>query len=337
MTVVHAIQACLLLLALAFTTIAQNVVNTTSGRFRGFSPYPGVEAYLGLPYAAPPVGPLRWQPPQPYTSTSPNIINATEPYPGCYQILFNTALNDKVTGARESEDCLLLSVWKPANHKPSQARKLPVLIWIYGGGFAQGNSNPEDGNNFVSRQKDIIVVSFNYRINIFGFPTTPAVERKNVGLLDQRFAIEWVAENIAAFGGDPKRMVLAGQSAGSSSTAIYGFAYPDDPIVSALVTMSGQPETNLRDDGEAWRQVAERTGCTDKNRTAELECMRGVKPRELKRGISFSNIIDYGALTGGSPSVDNMTLFSPESYVQRGLEGRFAKIVSSMILGESRH
>jgi carboxylesterase type B len=331
MAVITSASTYLLLLIFAFTSIAQHVVNTTSGRFRGFSPYPGVEAYLGLPYAAPPVGRLRWQPPQPYASVSSDIVNATEPYPGCYQVLFNTALNDKVSGARESEDCLLLSIWKPANHQPSQAKKLPVLIWIYGGGFAQGNSNPDDGIDFVSRQKDIIVVSFNYRVNIFGFPTTPAIERKNVGLLDQRFAIEWFAENIAAFGGDPKRMVLAGQSAGGSSTAMYGFAYPDDPIVSGLVTMSGQPETNLRDDGAAWRQVAERTGCTDRNKTAELECMREVKPRDLKRGISLSNIIEYGALTGGSPSVDNLTLFGPEAYVQRGLEGRFAKIVSGAV------
>ncbi len=309
------------------------VVNTTSGLFRGYSPHPGVEAFLGIPFAAPPTGPLRWQPPHPYTpSDTTTIHNASEPYSGCYQILFNTALNDKVTGTRESEDCLFLSIWKPANQDPAGTKKLPVLLWIYGGGFAQGASNPNDGVDFVSNQKDVMVVSFNYRLNIFGFPTTPAVERKNVGLLDQRAAVEWVAANIAAFGGDPERIVLAGQSAGAISVAVYAFAYPGDPIVKGLITMSGQPETNLKDDGASWRQVAEKTECRNGNRTRELECMMEVPPRRLKRGISSANIIEYGDLTGGSPTVDNKTLFSVEEYVTKGFGGRFAKIVSNLTI-----
>ena len=320
----------LALVSLALAQYQSHVVNTSSGLFRGYSPHPNVEAFLGIPYAAPPIGALRWQPPQPYTpDDTATTHNASEPYPGCYQIIFNTALNDKVAGTRESEDCLLLSVWKPAAHDPEGERKLPVLLWIYGGGFAQGASNPNDGVDFVSNQQDVIVVSFNYRLNIFGFPTTPAVKQRNVGLLDQRTAVEWVAANIGAFGGDPERIVLAGQSAGATSVAVYAFAYPDDPIVKGLITMSGQPETNLRDDGASWRQVAEETGCGDRNRTKELECMRSVPPRDLKRAISNANIIEYGDLTGGSPTVDNKTLFSVEQYVSRGYEGRFAKIVSS--------
>lgn len=328
-------QFLLIHLSLASLTLAQylpHVVNTTSGLFRGYSPLPSVEAFLGIPFAAPPVGTLRWQPPHPYIPNDTTTIhNASEPYPGCYQVLFNTALNDKVTGTSESEDCLFLSIWKPADHDPESEKKLPVLLWIYGGGFAQGASNPNDGVDFVSNQQDVIVVSFNYRLNIFGFPTTPAVKEKNVGLLDQRAAVEWVAANIGAFGGDAERIVLAGQSAGAVSTAVYAFAYPDDPIVKGLLTMSGQPETNLMDDGSSWRQVAERTGCRDGNRTRELECMMGVPPRRLKRGISNANIIEYGDLTGGSPTVDNKTLFSVEEYVNRGYQGRFAKIVSTQV------
>ena len=187
-----------------------------------------------------------------------------------------------------------------------------------------------DGIEFVANQKDVIVVSFNYRLNIFGFPTTPAIEHRNVGLLDQRAAVEWVSANIGAFGGDPERFVLAGQSAGAISTSMYAFAYPDEPLVSGMIMMSGQPETNLRDDGEAWRQVAERTGCSNRNRTMELECLRGLEPRALKRGISNANIIEYGDLTGGSPTVDNGTVFTTEGYVERGYEGRFAKVVSDL-------
>jgi carboxylesterase type B len=330
LTVLFQILLTVSVLPSAFAQVSGSVVNTTSGLFRGYSPYPGVEAYLGIPYAARPVGDLRWQPPQSYAPDDAGTIrNATDPYSGCYQVLFNTALNDKVTGTREAEDCLFLSVWKPANHDPNSRTKLPVLLWVYGGGFAQGASNPNDGVDFVSQQGDIIVVSFNYRLNIFGFPTTPAIKRKNLGLLDQRAAVEWVAANIAAFGGDPGRIVMAGQSAGSTSVAVYAFAYPDHPLIAGMITMSGQPETNLRDDGSAWRQVAERVGCGNKNRTREMDCMREVAPRRLKRGISNANIIEYGALTGGSPTVDNKTLFSVEEYVSRGLQGRFAKIVSS--------
>lgn len=322
----------LLSLCLSTVSLAQGsgrVVNTTSGRFRGYSPYPGVEAYLGIPYAAAPIGPRRWQPPAPYTTKETTIQDASQPYPGCYQVRFNTALNDKVSGSSESEDCLLLSVWKPAKTDPASKTKLPVLVWIYGGGFAQGASNMNDGVDFVSQQRNMIAVTFNYRLNVFGFPTTPAAEHKNVGLLDQRAAVEWVAENIAAFGGDPNRITLAGQSAGSSSVAFYAFAYSNNPIVSGLIMMSGQPESNLRDDGEAWSQVAERTNCTDRNRTAELECMRDVPPRSLKRGISYSNLIEYGALTGGSPTPDNKTVFELEQYVTKGYEGKFANVVSN--------
>ena len=326
----NTLSTFLTLVSLALAQYTPHVVNTTSGLFRGYSPHPNVEAFLGIPFAAPPVGTLRWQPPQPYTPDDTTMIrNASDPYPGCYQMLFNTALNDKVTGTRESEDCLFLSVWKPASHDPETEKKLPVLLWIYGGGFAQGASNPNDGVDFVSNHKDVIVVSFNYRLNIFGFPTTPAVKQKNVGLLDQRAAVEWVAANINSFGGDPQKIVLAGQSAGGISVAVYAFAYPNDPIVKGLITMSGQPETNLIDDGGSWRQVAERTGCRDRNRTKELDCMMSVPPRRLKRGISNANIIEYGDLTGGSPTVDNRTLFSAEQYVTRGYEGRFAKIVST--------
>ena len=303
------------------------IVETSSGLYRGYSPRPDVHAYLGIPFAAPPLGNLRWKPPQPYTPPNNSTVNdASQPYPGCYQLVFNTALNDKLTGTAESEDCLFISVWKPASLKPTGKRKLAVLLWTYGGAFAQGSSNPNDGVDFVSEQQDVIVVSFNYRLNIFGFPTTPAVERRNLGLLDQRAAIEWAAANIEAFGGDPKRMVMAGQSAGSISTAYYSFAYPNDPIIAGIVTMSGQPETNLRDDGSAWKQAATHTNCRNSTYpNTELECMKALPPRTLKRAVSYSNIIEYGALTGGSPTVDNITVFSPAAYVELGINGSFAK------------
>ena len=172
-----------------------------------------------------------------------------------------------------------------------------------------------------------LIVSFSYRLNIFGFPNSPAVT-KNLGLRDQRLAIEWMRDNIASFGGDPSRITLAGQSAGSQSIAMYSYAYADDPIVSAFIQLSGQPESVPHDTGACWRKVANGTGCRNASSSeTELQCLKRLPPRAIKRAISPSNFIDYADLSGGLPLADNETVFELAEYTTRGLAGRIAKVV----------
>ena len=133
------------------------IVNTTIGMLRGLSPYPQVYAYLGIPFAKPPVGNLRFAPPQLNIANRSAVLDATQDSPGCYGITRLSPFADKSPGAAEAEDCLSINIWKPAQ----QTDLLPVLIWLYGGGFAQGsNSNPQNnGVQFVTEQNDIILIS----------------------------------------------------------------------------------------------------------------------------------------------------------------------------------
>lgn len=167
-----------------------------------------------------------------------------------------------------------------------------------------------------------------YRLNIFGFPDSPALgpEEKNLGLRDQRLALEWLRDNIKAFGGDPTKMTLFGQSAGSISAALHSFWKPDDPIVRAMILQSGLPQTPGYSDPSQFILVANRTGCISENRSAELECMRKVDSVELRNAMSPKSYNAYGDQQGGTITVDNVTIFPRDRYSQLGQEGKFAKI-----------
>lgn len=308
-------------------------IQTSSGLLKGYSPLPGVHAYIGIRYAQPPIGSLRFEPPKRYKPANVrNAYDATRPFPSCYQVRYNSLIEDKFSFWSESEDCLYVTVWKPANHNVNKDKPLPVLIWIYGGDFTEGGTNAYDGTDFIREQQDVIFVDFNYRLNIFGFPNSPAVT-PNLGLLDQRLAVEWIRDNIAAFGGDPKKMSLMGQSAGSMSIAYWSYAYPDDPIVRGFIELSGQEIGVQPDDGTSWKNVGNVTGCDKKgDAKAQVECLRKLPARELRRAITPTNLAEYGDATGGGPAVDNKTYFSAAEYTKRGLAGRFAKVVRIYII-----
>jgi para-nitrobenzyl esterase len=177
----------------------------------------GIRAFKGIPFAQPPVGDLRWREPQPVKNWK-GARSADQFAPHCMQR--TTATSDYwFRGYPMSEDCLYLNVWTPAK---SGEERLPVLVYIFGGGFQNGDgSEPRyDGASMAS--KGIVAVSVNYRTNIFGFFSHPELTREsphhasgNYGLLDMVAALEWVQKNIEAFGGDPKRVTVAGESAGS--------------------------------------------------------------------------------------------------------------------------
>lgn len=193
-------------------------VDTAAGRVQG-ALVGEVRTWKGIPYAAPPVGPLRWRPPAPaaaWSGVRPALAFGPD---------FPQAANPALRAPSMSEDCLYLNVWSPATAQPGS---LPVMVWFHGGGFVAGSGADarSDGAN-LAREGGVVVVSFNYRSGVFGFLAHPGLSREsehavsgNYGLLDQLAALRWVQENIAGFGGDPRQVTAFGVSAGSASIAL---------------------------------------------------------------------------------------------------------------------
>src|SRR5882672_10159531 len=190
------------------------VVETKEGPIQGFIAN-GVTAFLGIPYAEPPVGNLRWQPPKdraPWT----NVRNATEFAPICALI---TTLGVFSGPPNNNEDCLYLNVFTP-DLNPSA--RLPVIVWIHGGGNVDGETPGYDGSKLASHGKTV-VVTMAYRLNLMGFLAHPALDNEghlfgNYGILDQQSVLRWVERNIAKFGGDKDNVTVGGQSAGAVDT-----------------------------------------------------------------------------------------------------------------------
>ncbi len=180
-----------------------------------------VESFLGVPYASPPVGPLRWKPPQavqPWTGVRKAIEFGPRPMQG--RVFGDMIFRD----AGPSEDCLYLNIWIPDTQ--AAHGRLPVMVWIYGGGFVAGaTSEPRQDGSILCR-KGVIVVSLNYRLGVFGFLALPELTKESgnnspgdYGFLDQVAALKWIKKNIEAFGGDPDNITIFGESAGSFSVS----------------------------------------------------------------------------------------------------------------------
>jgi para-nitrobenzyl esterase len=221
-------------------TSGAEVVSIDSGRVDGKALPSGVGAYLGIPYAAPPVRELRWRDPQPVAAWT-GTYHADRFGPQCMQPQRGTLTNQYSGAEITSEDCLTLNVWR----KPG-LKKAPVIVYIYGGGFFIGSSSmPLYGGETVSR-KGAVFVNLNYRVGPLGFMAHPALSAEsphktsgNYGFLDQIAALKWVRRNIAAFGGDADNVTIVGQSAGSMSV----LALQASPLAKGLfhraVGMSG--------------------------------------------------------------------------------------------------
>lgn len=197
-------------------------VLTAQGRLLGVRvKASGVTAFRGVPYAAPPTGGLRWRPPQPAPAWQ-NVRRADRFAPSCPQSLLAdqpSLTTEFLASGTLSEDCLYLNVWTPAR---AASERRPVLVYLHGGGYAQGSSSIPvyDGEGLAA--KGLVVVTLNYRLGLLGFLAHPELTREsayaafgNYGLLDKIAALQWVRQNIAAFGGDPLRVTVAGQSAGA--------------------------------------------------------------------------------------------------------------------------
>ncbi|SPQ20686.1 6197845a-f86e-4205-9c99-9573ce3bcaac [Thermothielavioides terrestris] len=182
----------------------------------------------------------------------------------------------------QSEDCLYLNIWAP--RKPKE--KLPVIVWVCGGGFQEGGGHAlyQVPDQWIQRTQTHLVVTFNYRLNIFGFPSSSAANL-NVGFLDIRLVTEWVRDNIAGFGGDPDRVVLYGQSVGANAVALYGYAYLQDPIVKGLIASSGSVSTTNPTANLAFHDLAQMAGCANLTSAAKLACMQKVDALLLQKYI----------------------------------------------------
>lgn len=201
---------------LVATAASAQTVQTAGGAVRGSSTNNGVSVFLGIPYAAPPVGENRWRAPQPASAWS-GERDAGKYAPDCAQAPFPPDAAPIRTAP--SEDCLYLNVWKPASAKAGA--KAPVMVWVHGGGFVNGGSSPAiySGENFA--RDGVVLVSLNYRLGRFGFFAHPGLAAEgfggNFGFLDQIAALKWVQANVAAFGGDPANVTVFGESAGGMS------------------------------------------------------------------------------------------------------------------------
>ncbi len=190
------------------------VVNAPTGAVTGIE-NGRVDEYLGIPYAEPPVGTLRWRPPQPHPAWS-GVRDASRFGGTCAQITTTGVF----ASPSVNENCLFLNVF---TRNPHPLKPMPVMVWLHGGGNYDGESNDYDATKLVN-QGNVVVVTLNYRVGFLGFLAVPALDSEghpfaNYGLLDQQLALKWVKQNIAAFGGDPNTVALTGQSSGSYDSA----------------------------------------------------------------------------------------------------------------------
>jgi para-nitrobenzyl esterase len=211
----------LLVASQGVASLAENQVKVANGILEGtFDASTGVRSFKGIPFAAPPVGDLRWKPPQPARNWE-GVRKADHFGPRAMQLPIFGDMQFRSAGM--SEDCLYLNVWTPAR---SGKEHLPVLVYFFGGGFQAGDGSEGRYDGESMARHGIVALTVNYRLNVFGFLAHPELTRESphhasgdYGLLDQSAALRWVEQNIAAFGGDPRQVTIAGESAGSISVS----------------------------------------------------------------------------------------------------------------------
>ncbi|KAF1850644.1 alpha/beta-hydrolase [Cucurbitaria berberidis CBS 394.84] len=337
-----------LLAVVQFQTVAairSLTIDTTSGSVQGFicDKTPNVAQFLGIPFAEPPVGARRWLPPSP-KSREEGKIDATSFGPSCPQFEIDASVEPSVylidapefnitPKDDQNEDCLSINVWTPWDETQNQGdatESLPVIVWLYGGGFTGGGATSPYYNptSWIERSGKHIVVGINYRVNIFGFPNAaglPAGEQ-NLGILDQRLGLEWIRDNIAKFGGDPDRITLWGQSAGAMSVDYHNFAYPEDPIVSGLIMNSGVtklPKISADVEQTNFTFVADHFGCCKGSAAEEVECLRNVSSSTIMSYLKARADNRTTPSLGFSQFVDNRIIFA--DYTARALAGNFSR------------
>jgi para-nitrobenzyl esterase len=288
-------------------------------------------AFKGIPYAAPPVGPLRWRPPQPVSNWS-GARSATAYGNDCMQGVGPAGPNPN---AGMSEDCLYLNIYKPLSAMSGDG--FPVHVFIHGGAFAHGSGSRPPYDNVADAREGIVYVSINYRLNVFGFLSHPALTAEaggkgsgNYGLMDQIAALQWIQQNIASFGGDPARVTVSGESAGAASIGYLLISPLSRGLFKRVIMQSTfglRPQRSLAE-AESW--AMERLG-------TDIAAARDLSARDLlvkaSKGdglFTTAGIFDYEQW---APSIDGVVLPKPDR--QAWKDGDFSTV--DMLIGDNEN
>ena len=327
---------CAAALCLAACAEKNPVLSIEGGQVQGVpTETKGVTVYKGIPFAAPPVGDLRWKEPQPVVPWEGVKIADTFGAPSWQSKHSGGGYTPEFFfdgDPQFSEDCLYLNVWTPAAGKPD--KKLPVTLWIHGGGYTAGwGFEPEmDGEEWAKHGG--VLVTFNYRLGVLGFLTHPALSAEsphhvsgNYGMLDQIAALKWVKNNIAQFGGDPDHVTIMGQSAGAMSVQTLVTSPLSKDLIAGAIIQSGGGVSDRPSLFGSPLAASEEAGKTlmDWAGYDTLEKMRAASPEELM-GLSMRYMRETHQMlrVSTSPVVDGYAY--PETFNEAALAGRIANV-----------
>ena len=289
--------------------------------------------FRGIPFAAPPVGNLRWRPPQPAAAWAPGTLDATVAPPSCPAIF-----PAGTSGTQGNEDCLKLNIWTP---DPPPASPAPVMVWIHTGAFQAASANGAAHNGqALAERTGAIVVAANYRVGPFGFMGHPALTAEdpgypssgNYGFLDQRAALAWVRDHIAAFGGDPHNVTIGGQSAGAHSVSLHVVSPGSARYFTRAIMQSGYASTRwpmLAAAEALGTDFAATVGCTDP--ALVLDCMRSKTRNQVL--LAFANGQQQyaaSARVAWGPVVDGLDIpDQPRTLYENGTFNRVPLIIGA--------
>lgn len=313
-----------------------------------------IDAFLGVPYAAPPIGANRWKPPL-APATWAGVRKADTIPASCQQGLtpqgFGPWTHEYVVTNQVSEDCLYLNVWAPAKHGK---QALPVMVWIHGGGFSSGSASVPIYDGSALAAKGIIVIGINYRVGLYGYMAhpeltaeSPAHASGNYGLLDQIAALKWIKANVAAFGGDPSKITIAGQSAGAASVHHIISSPLARGLFARAIAESGSGMGLMVPD----RATAEQAGLalTQAAGVSSVADLRKLSPSDLEAaarksanpaagGLAFAPIVDGLAIpdarTVGANTNDTPILTGMTADEMKGLNPAFGKATPASLRAE---
>ena len=309
---------------------ASCLVTTTSGTVQGLDVGPSC-SFLGVPFATPPTGALRWKPPQPAVPSATTIM-ATTPPPTC----------PSAGAGAQSENCLRMNIWV---RNPLPVTPAPVIVWLHTGGFAASSANFASHNGrHLAEETGVIVVAPNYRLGALGFLVHTALDAEdpahpvsgNYGLLDQRLALQWVRDNIASFGGDPNNVTLAGTSAGGDSTGLHLVSPGSAGLFQRAAIHSGTPTIQwpTHADGAAQGDAfAAALGCATP--ATVLTCLRSKTTAQLLAALPLASqavVEPTGSAVFWTPVVDGLEL--PDQPRALFETGRFQAVPT--IIGTNR-
>lgn len=294
---------------LVSTPLFAQSVTVEQGVLEGKTLESGVRAWLGVPFAAPPVRDLRWKAPQPAMKWS-GAYHADRVAPMCLQAIRSRKMNHYFGNEAISEDCLYLNVWAPPSEMLAPDQKLPVIVWIYGGAFNVGSANMANYSGAGLAEKGVVRVNVAYRVGPMGFLAHPELTKEggghsgNYGLMDQVAALEWVKRNIAAFGGDADNITIMGQSAGSMSVALLQIDQKAKGLFHKIVGMSGSPFGGMMSPVPLAEGEARGSALQAKLGAPSIEAMRDIAGDRILAAANMNpsgSIVIDGAHITGSP------------------------------------